>query len=272
MNIHKLSQRPQVFNRFFGISPQQFKKLTQELEPLWQEAEYERKSIYKRQRAVGGGRQYKLSFEQMVAMYLLYTRTYMSHIMLAEFFHIDDSRVCRYFKKLEPILFQKMKNLTIEKIRPTEEEMQYLLDATEQETERRLGSGYSGKKKKQTVKTQVVTDIKGRIKHISQSVAGNIHDKKLYDQTGVKLRDTDLGDLGYLGTNLRIPHKASKYHKLTKKQKMENKAHSSVRIMIEHVFASLKQWRILSYRFRNQLKTYHMKFVIVAGLYNLKHC
>ena len=101
---------------------------------------------------------------------------------------------------------------------------------------------------------------------------GNIHDKKLYDQTGVKLRDTDLGDLGYLGTNLRIPHKASKYHKLTKKQKMENKAHSSVRIMIEHVFASLKQWRILSYRFRNQLKTYHMKFVIVAGLYNLKHC
>lgn len=272
MNIHKLSQRPKVFNRFFGISPQQFKELTQELGPLWQEAEYRRKSAYPRKRAIGGGTRYKLSFEQMVALYLLYTRTYMSHMMLGEFFHIDDSRVCRYFKKIEPILYQKMRKIAIKKIHLTEEEIQFLLDATEQETERRPGSGYSGKKKKQTVKTQVVVDVKGRIKHISQSVPGNIHDKKLHDQTGVLLRDTDLGDLGYLGTNLAIPHKSSKYHKLTKKQRAYNTAHSRVRITIEHVFASLKQWRILSHRFRNQLKTYHMKFVIVAGLYNMKHC
>lgn len=271
MNIHKLLARPKVFGRFFGISPQQFKDLTKELEPLWLLAEHKRKSAYPRKRAVGGGKQYKLSFEQMTAMYLLYTRAYMSHMMLAEFFHIDDSRVCRYFKKLEPILYRKMKKITIKKMRLTAEEMQFLLDATEQETERRPGSGYSGKKKKQTVKTQIVVDIKGRIKHISKSIPGNFHDKNLYDQTGVKLRDTDLGDLGYLGTNLHLPHKASKYHQLNKKEQEHNKKHSRIRIMIEHVFASLKQWRILSYRFRNQLKTYNAKFVIVAGLYNLKH-
>lgn len=271
MNINKLSKRPRVFNRFFGISPIQFKKLTQELEPLWEEAEYKRKSAYPRKRAVGGGKPYKLSFEQMIAMYFLYTRTYMSHMMLAEFFHIDDSRVCRYFNKLEPILYRKMKKITIKKIHLTEEEIQCLLDATEQETERRDGSGYSGKKKRQTIKTQVVVDVQGRIKHISKSMPGNFHDKNLYDQTGIKLRDTDLADLGYLGTNLHLPRKASKYHKLTKREQAHNKKHSRMRIMIEHVFASLKQWRILSHRFRNQLKTYHMKFVIVAGLYNLKH-
>ncbi len=46
-----------------------------------------------------------------------------------------------------------MKKITIEKIHLTKEEIQFFIDATEQETERRSGSGYSGKKKKQTVKT-----------------------------------------------------------------------------------------------------------------------
>ncbi|OIO31818.1 MAG: hypothetical protein CO061_01105 [Candidatus Yonathbacteria bacterium CG_4_9_14_0_2_um_filter_47_74] len=86
MNIRKLSQRPKVFGHFFGISPKQFNDLIKELELLWQEAEHKRKSAYPRKRAVGRGIQYKPSFEQMVAMYFLYTRTYMSHMMLAEFF------------------------------------------------------------------------------------------------------------------------------------------------------------------------------------------
>ncbi|PIP04022.1 MAG: hypothetical protein COZ49_00665 [Candidatus Yonathbacteria bacterium CG_4_10_14_3_um_filter_47_65] len=88
MNIRKLSQRPKVFGHFFGISPKQFNDLIKELELLWQEAEHKRKSAYPRKRAVGRGIQYKPSFEQMVAMYFLYTRTYMSHMMLAEFFFI----------------------------------------------------------------------------------------------------------------------------------------------------------------------------------------
>ena len=78
-------------------------------------------------------------------------------------------------------------------------------------------------------------------------------------------------EMGYLGTNLHLPYNALKYQLLTKKEQVHNKKHSHIRIVVEHVFTSLKQWRILSHRFRNALKTYNAKFVIVAGLYNLKH-
>lgn len=272
MNICKLAKKPKVFSCLFGITPEKFKELTKELEPCWLLAEYQRKTARKRKVDVGGGRRYKLSFEQMTAMYLLYARTYMSHIFLGELFRIDDSRVCRYFKKLEPVLHQQMKKNAIKKINLSEEEiLKLVVDATEQETERRDGSGYSGKKKRQTIKTQIVVNIKGQIKHISHSVPGNIHDKKLYDQTKLKLPPDSLGDLGFVGIPITLPNKSSKFQKLTKKQKKQNKQHSTIRIVVEHVFAHLKKWKMLSNRFRNALVTYNQKFTIIAGLYNLKY-
>src|SRR4030042_1742533 len=81
-----------------------------------------------------------------------------------------------------------------------------IVDATEQRTERRKkDSGYSGKKKAHTVKNQIVVDKLGNIIHISKSIPGNVHDKKLFDQSRVKLPDNAKGDLGYLGTNIAIP-------------------------------------------------------------------
>ena len=144
------------------------------------------------------------------------------------------------------------------------------MDATEQRTERRdKGSGYSGKKKVHTIKTQIVVDMKGTIAHISSSVPGNMHDKKLFDQSALILPDTVLGDLGYLGTNLTIPFKSSKLHALTRRQKEWNMRHARKRIIVEHVFASLKSFRILADRFRGALNHYHEYFVIVCGLRNL---
>lgn len=268
MNITKLQKKPKVFERLIGLSPQKFNELAKELEPQWQEAEYQRKTSYPRKTGVGAGRKYLLSFPQMLAMYLMYTRTYANHVFLGMIFQIDDSRVCRYFRKLQPVLHQKMEKLAIKKSPLSPEEILKLIaDATEQETERREGSGYSGKKKKQTVKTQLIVDRSGQIRHVSRSVPGNRHDKKLYDETGIK---AGLGDLGYLGTDLIVPYKSSKLHKLTKKQKACNTKHSKIRIIIEHVFASLKQWRILAQRFRNNLKGYNAIFTIVCGFHNLR--
>lgn len=252
----------------FGISPQEFKKLVVELEPLWKEAEIKRKSRPDRKHAIGGGRVYVLSFEQSLAMYLLYMRTYTPYIFIGMVFHIDDGSVTRYFQKLRPVVAQRMKKLVITRIPITQEEiLELIADATEQETERRTGSGYSGKKKRHTVKTQVIVSKKGHINHVSLSVPGHIHDKKLYDVTG---KTAGMGDLGYMGTTMLLPKKSSKLHKLTETQKQANKAHARVRIVVEHVFASLKQFRILSHRFRNNLAYYNEIFITVCGLYNLK--
>lgn len=271
MNLTKLAAKPRVFERLIGLSPPAFFDLVGELEPAWEKAEYHRLSRRKRVRAIGGGNPYKLSFPLMLAMHLMYLRTYSSHLLLGMVFGIDDSRVCRYFRKLEPVVYSRMKKVVIERLPLSEEEvLKLIVDATEQETERRPGSGYSGKKKRQTVKTQVVIDSKRRVRHVSASVPGNIHDKKLYDQAGLVLPLGSFGDLGYLGVPIHIPHKSSKLHALTKREKRENRAHAKERILVEHVLAALKQFRILSHRFRNRLSHYHRTFVIVAGLYNLR--
>ncbi|MEK7082757.1 MAG: transposase family protein, partial [Patescibacteria group bacterium] len=153
----------------------------------------------------------------------------------------------------------------------SKEDILLIVDATEQETEKREGTGYSGKKRKQTIKTQVIAGQDGKIRYVSPSVSGNIHDKKLFDMTSLpkRIQQRMLADLGYVGTDCIIPEKSSKLHILTAQQKKDNKKHSILRIPIEHLFAHLKQWKILASRFRSSLKNYNIIFRIVCGLRNM---
>lgn len=272
MNIPKLKTHPLVFARLFGLTPAKFDQLVLELAPRWGQAEYRRKTRYPRKIKVGSGRPYRLTFEQMVAMYLLYARTYINHVFLGELFRLDNSRVCRYFRKLEPIMAKRFTPLRIRKINLSAEEiLRLIVDATESPTERRQGTGYSGKKKRQTLKTQIVVTPKGKIVHISHTVPGHRHDKKLFDQTRLKLPKHAklLGDLGYLGaTGVSLPHKSSKLKTLTLAQKAYNQKHAQGRIIVEHVFAHLKKWQILAQRFRNPTPSYNQIFTTVCGLRN----
>jgi hypothetical protein len=268
MNISKLKQSPSTFSRIFGIEPKKFNALVLQIEPLWQKAEAKRLR-HSRKIKKGSGRPYLLNLEESVAMLLLYTRSYTTHVFLSALFDIHESAICRYFAKVRPVV-ESVFDIPTEKTDLREDEiLKLVVDATEQRTERRNnGSGYSGKKKAETIKTQIVVDKKGKIMHVSSSIPGNIHDKKLFDASGIKLPDNAKGDLAYLGTNIAIPHKSSKLHMLTKTQTLFNVRHSRKRIIVEHVFALIKSYRILADRFRGHLENYHQYFVIVCGLCN----
>ena len=268
MNLLKLKQNPKTFSRIFGIEPGKFNELVLQIEPLWQKAEAKRLK-HPRKIKKGSGRPYLLTLEESVAMLLLYTRSYTTHVFLSALFDIHESAICRYFAKVRPVV-ESVFNIPTEKTDLREDEiLKLVVDATEQRTERRnKGSGYSGKKKAETIKTQIVVDKKGTIIHVSPSIPGNIHDKKLFDNSGVKLPNNTKGDLGYLGTNITIPHKSSKLHILTKTQTLFNVRHSRKRIIVEHVFALIKAYHILADRFRGHLSNYHQYFVIVCGLCN----
>jgi len=269
MNITKLKQHPKTFTRLFGIEPDTFDELVMKIHPLWLKAETKRLD-HPRKIKQGGGRPYALTLEESVAMLLLYTRAYVPHVFLSVLFDVHESAICRYFAKVRPITERIFKLPTRDADLSEEEILQLVVDATEQRTERRQeGCGYSGKKKAHTIKTQIVVDKRGKIHHVSASVPGNIHDKKLFDQSGVLLPDSAKGDLAYLGTNITIPFKSSKLRQLTKRQKDHNTRHSRTRIIVEHVFASLKAFRILADRFRGSLVNYHSYFLIVCGLRNL---
>ena len=86
------------------------------------------------------------------------------------------------------------------RIKPSAELIEIFVDATEQQIQRPKHSQkhyYSGKKKKHTLKNQIITDSQGKIRSVTKSIPGNKHDKKLFDETKLKLpKQVDLtGDL-----------------------------------------------------------------------------
>ena len=271
LNIEKLLHTPKTFHALTGVSPEKFIELTRLVKPLWEQAEIKRKNKYSRKRKIGAGRKYKLSFEASLFLLLLYYRTYANHIFIGMIGNIESSKICQYFRRLEPSL-QKVFRVPERKITLSKEEiLELIVDATEQESERRPGSGYSGKKKRQTVKTQIIIGKKNEtILSVSKTIPGNRNDKKLYDWTKAMLPEDipKLADLGYLGTNWELPHKSSKLHKLTEQQKQENKKHAQRRILVEHVFAHLKKFHILKDRYRNPIGRYNLTFKNICGLRN----
>lgn len=271
-DMKKLLSRPETFRRLTGLSPRKFSELAAQVTPLFLEADRKRKDRPGRKRAVGGGPKRKLSVEQALFGLLLYYRTYVNHIFIGIVLGIDDSNVCRYFRQMEPLLAGIFR-IPERKIRMSEDEiLELIVDATEQEAQKRPGSGYSGKKKRQTVKTQAVVSPDGKIMAVSKSVPGNMHDKRLWDLTRAFAgkRAKWKADLAYLGTRCKIPHKKPKGGALTEKQGEENKKHAAGRIVVEHVFAHMKKFGILSQRYRGNVRRYNLVFRNVAGIRNLQ--
>lgn len=151
----KIYHKPKIFQRLTGLTPEKFQGLEKQLTVLFKKADRTRKEARKRERAVGAGNQYKLSVAEALFMLLLYYRTYTNHVFIGMLMGIDDSNVSRYFRRIEPLL-AKIFRIPERKVDMSQEEiLEIIIDATEQETERRRGSGYSGKKKRTTVKTQI---------------------------------------------------------------------------------------------------------------------
>lgn len=244
MNTIKVIKNNKLCRSLTGLSSEKFKELVVKVIPLWDRVAYAKTPKNKRKRDVGAGRRYELSVEEAILLVLIHLRTYETYAFLGFIFNKEALN---------------------------KDDILLIVDTTEQETERRRGSGYSGKRKSHTIKTQLITNKKGKIYHISQSVSGNIHDKKLFDLTKIpkKIQKRIISDLGYLGTDCILPHKSSKLCKLNDIQKKKNKKHSIIRISIEHLFAYLKNWKILANRFRSSLKDYNMIFRIVCGLRNM---
>ena len=84
-----------------------------------------------------------------------------------------------------------------------------------------------------------------------------------------------LADKGYQGIakyieKSFIPVKKPRKGELSQTQRQYNRELAKVRIKIEHVFARLKRFRILSERYRNRRKRFGLRFNLIACLYNLE--
>ena len=136
---------------------------------------------------------------------------------------------------------------------------------------------YSGKKKRHTLKTQILVNKSTKEILRTNFSNGKKHDFKLFKESNLKINAEIkiLADTGYLGINKlfknsETPQKNSKKNKLTKEQKEENKELSSKRVLVENVIGSLKRFRILSERYRNRRKRFGLRFNLIAGIYNFE--
>lgn len=272
-----LKRQPKVFRSLSGIPVEHFVKLYSELLPIYKVSEIKRFSSTSRKRRIGGGRKKELPLEDQLLMVLIYYRHYVSQNFLGLLFNLHNSNVSRSIRYIEPQL-SKIFKIPTRKIETesTEEQISlYFIDVTEQPINRPKKNQkryYSGKKKKHTLKNQLLIDTNSKIRSVSKSVEGKKHDKKLYDQSRVytKYKSNIKGDLGYYGAeSITVPKKKPKKIELTKEEKEFNKQFSKERIKVEHVFGKMKVFQILAQKFRNPRTKHTLIFKNVAGLYNL---
>lgn len=78
---------------------------------------------------------------------------------------------------------------------------------------------------------------------------------------------------GYLGLQSLhkqsvLPVKKPKGEGLSAEDKHNNRRLAKLRIRVEQVIRSLKVFKILSERYRNRRKRLHLRFSLIAGIYN----
>jgi hypothetical protein len=86
-----------------------------------------------------------------------------------------------------------------------------------------------------------------------------------------------LADLGYLGIealhdNSQIPKKSSKNHKLTEREKVYNKRLARKRVVIEHINAKIKTFKITAYPYRNHRRRHLLRMTLICGIINFELC
>lgn len=240
-----------------------------------------------RKRRPGGGRTRRLSPEQEILLALVYLRHNVAHCVVGQLFGVSADTSENTFAEVVLVLcdtcpsghfdaHKKWKKSepswhpdTLDKV---------LIDSFEtpiprpsdNETQRRL---YSGKKKRHTLKSQVVTDGAGEILEVVGGYRGPMSDKKVYAQSGVSGRYKEAvkqGDLGYKGVEgVAVPHKKPKGGSLTPEQKGENRVFSGSRVRVEHGIRRIKGFRVVRDEFRLATGLFARVLSGVVGLVQL---
>lgn len=270
LSFDKLCQQKKNFSRLTGVTLDEFREVVRKVIPKW-EAFQKKKKI--------SGRYSKINtLEDEVLLVLIYYRFYVSLQFLEYLFGLDESNICRHIQRLEPMLADGVKIKRNRMLTQSDLET-IIIDATEIQTQRPLRHQrqyYSGKKKKHSLKIEIMTDTRGEILSISKAVPGRIHDFKLRKQSDKIPRNiTVLADSGYQGLQkihpkTILPFKRRRKCSLSPEEQAHNRALASKRIVVEHVFAHIKKFKILGSVYRNFQKKLNLRFYIIAGIHNLK--
>lgn len=278
-----LIKKPRVFESLTGVGVKEFKEIVSKVRPMWEiEVLDQKKSL--------GRPSHLESLEDKLLCVFIYYRTYVTHEFIGFLFNLHNSNICRLFKVLEPLLSRVIK-ITKDRSLTKEKILELIIDVTEQPIQRpkrRKNIGkrtpknkqklfYSGKKKRHTVKKEIVITESGKIVGLSKTIRGKQHDYKIRKEGDrLPVSKSTLVDSAYQGlqkirVNVMLPFKGTKKKPLTLEQKIHNKSLASARIKIEHKIRQFKVFKIVSDVYRNFGKKHNMRSNIIAGIVNLKN-
>ena len=197
LSYDRLSVKPLLFKSFTGLTVKEFDNIyNKEIIKRYEKHEIKWSSCKRkenRKRKYGAiGRHFKLNIKDRFLILLVYYRLYITYTLTGFLFDMDQSNICRNIQKIESLVRQflhippKIYNKT-KRLKTPEEVEEYFpgflafIDSIEQQIprpvdKRRCKMYYSGKKKRHTVKNQIMVNNRGHIIHKVAHKKGKRHD------------------------------------------------------------------------------------------------
>lgn len=252
-----------------GVAPDIFCQMVRKLRPYWLARIIDPKNRSGRPWGVGG-------LEDHLLVLLILYRCCVTQDFLACLYQTDQAAISRSLRRVEQ-LAAKILGVTRQIKVSAEEAEALIIDCTEQPTQRpqhKQRCWYSGKKKRHTIKTEIIVTAQGRIISASKPAPGRVSDITIRRRGAPLPQGARIyADSGYQGLqdehpDTDIPYKKSKKKPLTKDERAYSHGLSRFRVRVEHAFAKLKSFRMLSERYRYPRASYATKFAIIAGIVN----
>lgn len=237
------------------------------------------KNLYKNKK----GRSFKVNLLEQIVLTLFKLRYNLPDRILERLFNIDHVTISRIVLRISTFIAESKFNIKNNSLE------YYIVDSTTI----RIGKGkdkkiYSGYKHHHGIKDQLIINNNNQIEEVSKGYSGSVHDKKLFLKEYELIKDKIdktlqiLGDKAYIGLEeykVTVP-KRRKLNNSTSRVKIEykkdkvvakekNKNLSSKRIKIEHVFAYMKNYRILTKSNHYSIAKIDIFFKAIANIFNL---
>src|SRR5262245_31763775 len=274
LTYHALGQVPAIFTALTGLTRTEFDRLvvdfTTARDHLRATSDRTKRGTPRR-RAAGAGAPPAHDPPTRLLMALVWLRIYPTYELLGWLFGLEKSNAWEAVQDALAVLetlaefpferpaADRTKLATKQAVIDAFPQVAVVIDAKEQPFRRpggweRQKPFYSGKKKRPTVKNQIVCRPDGRIGAVSATAPGSTHDLTVLRGDGLldRLGDGEgaMADKAYTGARrdrpavpLIVPAKATRGHPLTVEQKAANRVISRFRVVIEHVNAQLNRFQ-----------------------------
>lgn len=230
------------------------------------------------------------TMEEKLLFIMMYLRKATTQDIFGEVFNMSQPVANQWIHLLHPCLNQALaavgelpaRDASAMQLESKAEQV-YFHDGTERpiqrpKDEQAQKAHYSGKKKRHTVKNNLLVNSQGKIELLTKTCEGTKHDKKVADEAAFTLPPGSVlyQDTGFQGFSLPDvtivqPKKKPRNGELTAEDKAANRQVSGIRIRVEHAICGVKRYRIVKDQLRARKDNFSDRVMeTCCGLHNFR--